>query len=133
MVPTMSRWPPVGGTAMVVAIEVRLGGTQEPSAWEGGVKCAHLLFRRCLVALFEGGMQRPQDKGRWVYGFDHNGDRGGGKGAEEQVSLALLASAGRRTPQRACCLCLGMVLRDVCGLPTRTLSPSVQRTRTSTE
>ena len=26
-----------------------------------------------------------------------------------------------------------MVLRDVCGLPTRTLSPSVQLTRTTTE
>ena len=34
MVPTMSRWPPVGGhPAMVVAIEVCLGGTQERSAW----------------------------------------------------------------------------------------------------
>ena len=53
MVPTMARWPPVGGhPAMVVAIEVRLGGTQERSAWEGGVKGARLLFRRCLVALF---------------------------------------------------------------------------------
>jgi hypothetical protein len=53
MVPTMSRWPPVGGhPAMVVAIKVRLGGTQERSAWEGGVKCVRLLFRRCLVALF---------------------------------------------------------------------------------
>ncbi len=53
MVPTMSRWPPVGGhPAMVVAIEVCLGGTQERSAWEGGVKGVRLLFRRCLVALF---------------------------------------------------------------------------------
>ncbi len=52
MVPTMSRWPPVGGhPAMVVAIEVCLG-TLERSAWEGGVKGARLLFRRCLVALF---------------------------------------------------------------------------------
>ena len=58
---------------------------------------------------------------------------GGGKGAEEQGrSLALLALAGGRAPQRACCLCPGMVLRDVCGLPTRTLSPSVQLTRTIT-
>ena len=48
MVPTMSRWPPVGGhPAMVVAIEVQLG-----RAREGGVKGARLLFRRCLVALF---------------------------------------------------------------------------------
>jgi hypothetical protein len=31
------------------------------------------------------------------------------------------------------CLCSGMVLRDVCGLPARTLSPSVQLTRTATE
>jgi hypothetical protein len=53
MVPTMFRWPPVGGhPAMVVAIEVRLGGTQERSAWEGGVQCARLLFQRWLVALF---------------------------------------------------------------------------------
>ena len=53
MVPTMTRWPPVGGhPAMVVAIEVCLGRTQERSAWEGGVKGARLLFRRCLVALF---------------------------------------------------------------------------------
>jgi hypothetical protein len=59
--------------------------------------------------------------------------QGGGKGAEEQGSLALLALAGGRAPQRACCLCPGMVLRDVCGLPTRTLSPSVQLTRTTTE
>ena len=59
--------------------------------------------------------------------------QGGGKGAEEQCSLALLALAGGRAPQRACCLCPGMVLRDVCGLPTRTLSPSVQLTRTTTE
>ena len=58
----------------------------------------------------------------------------GGKGAEEQGrSLALLALAGGRAPQRACCLCPGMVLRDVCGLPTRTLSPSVQLTRTATD
>jgi hypothetical protein len=49
--PYMSRWPPVGGhPAMVVAIEVRLGRTQERSAWEGGVKGARLLFRRCLAA-----------------------------------------------------------------------------------
>jgi hypothetical protein len=48
MVPTMSRWPPVGGhPAMVVAIEVQLG-----RAREGGVKGARLLFWRCLVALF---------------------------------------------------------------------------------
>jgi hypothetical protein len=59
--------------------------------------------------------------------------QGGGRGAEEQYSLALLALAGGRAPQRACCLCPGMVLRDVCGLPTRTLSPSVQLTRTTTE
>ncbi len=39
-------------SAMVVAIEVRLGGTQERSVWEGGVQCARLLFRRWLVALF---------------------------------------------------------------------------------
>ncbi len=53
MVPTMPRWPPVGGhPAMVVAIKVQLGRTQERSAWEGGVKGARLLFRRCLVALF---------------------------------------------------------------------------------
>ncbi len=53
MVPTMSRWPPVGGhPAMVVAIEVQLGRAQEGSAWEGGVKGARLIFRRCLVALF---------------------------------------------------------------------------------
>ncbi len=33
MVPTMSRWPPVGGhPAMVVAIEVQLGRAQERSA-----------------------------------------------------------------------------------------------------
>ncbi len=38
MVPTMPRWPPVGGhSAMVVAIEVQLGRAQERSAWEGGV------------------------------------------------------------------------------------------------
>ena len=59
--------------------------------------------------------------------------QGGGKGAEEQCSLALLALAGGRAPQRACCLCPGMVLRDMCGLPNRTLSPSVQLTRTATE
>ena len=52
MVPTMSRWPPVGGHSAMVAIEVCLGGTQERRAWEGGVKGARLLFRRCLVALF---------------------------------------------------------------------------------
>ena len=53
MVPTMSRWPPVGGhPAMVMAIEVQLGRAQEGSAWEGGVKGARLLFRRCLGALF---------------------------------------------------------------------------------
>ena len=53
MVPTMSRRPPVGGhPAMEVAIEVQLGRAQERSAWEGGVKGARLLFRRCLVALF---------------------------------------------------------------------------------
>ncbi len=51
MVPTMSRWPPVGGhPAMVGAIEVQLGRAQERSAWEGGVKGARLLFWRCLVA-----------------------------------------------------------------------------------
>ncbi len=38
MVPTMSRWPPVGGyPAMVVAIELQLGRAQEGSAWEGGI------------------------------------------------------------------------------------------------
>ncbi len=36
---------------MVVAIEVQLGRAQEGSVWEGGVKGARLLFRRCLVAL----------------------------------------------------------------------------------
>ena len=51
MVPTMSRWPPVGGhPAMVVAIEMRLGRKQERSAWEGGIKGARVLFRRCLAA-----------------------------------------------------------------------------------
>ncbi len=44
MVPTMTRWPPVGGhPAMVVAIEVRLGRTQWRSAWEGGVNGARLI------------------------------------------------------------------------------------------
>ncbi len=53
MVPTMTRWPPVGGhPAMVMAIKVQLGRAQERSAWEGGVMGARLLFRRCLVALF---------------------------------------------------------------------------------
>ncbi len=53
MVPTMPRWPPVGGhPVMVVAIKMRLGRTQERSAWEGGVNGARLLFRRCLVSLF---------------------------------------------------------------------------------
>ncbi len=54
MVPTMTRWPSVGGhSAMVVmAIKVQLGRAQERSAWEGGVKGSHLLFRRCLVAVF---------------------------------------------------------------------------------
>ena len=51
MVSTMSRWPPVGGhPAMVVAIDMRLGGTQKRSTWEGGIKGARLLFRRCLDA-----------------------------------------------------------------------------------
>jgi len=35
---------------MVVAIEMRLGGTQERSTWEGGMNGARLLFRRCLAA-----------------------------------------------------------------------------------
>ena len=35
---------------MVVAIEMRLGRTQERSAWEGGIKGARLLFRWCLAA-----------------------------------------------------------------------------------
>jgi hypothetical protein len=53
VVSTMSRWPPVGGhPAMVVAVEIHLGRTQERSAWEGGGKGARLLFRRYLVALF---------------------------------------------------------------------------------
>jgi hypothetical protein len=54
MVPITPRWPPVGGCpAMVVAIKMQLGrSTQERSAWEGGVKDARLLFRRCLVAVF---------------------------------------------------------------------------------
>jgi hypothetical protein len=53
MVPTMSRWPPVGGhPAMVVAIKVQLGRMQERSAGKGGVQGARLLFRRCLVGLF---------------------------------------------------------------------------------
>ena len=51
MGPTMTRWPPVGGhPAMVVAIEMRLGGTQERSTWEGGIKGSRLLFRRRLAA-----------------------------------------------------------------------------------
>ncbi len=33
---------------MVVAIEMRLGRTQERSTWEGGIQGACLLFRRCL-------------------------------------------------------------------------------------
>ena len=34
MVPTMTRWPPVGGhPAMVVAVEMVLGGAQERGAW----------------------------------------------------------------------------------------------------
>ena len=35
---------------MVVAIEMRLGGTQERSTWEGGIKGSRLLFRRRLAA-----------------------------------------------------------------------------------
>ena len=51
MMSTMTRWPPVGGhPAMVVAIEMRLGGTQERSTWEGGIKGSRLLFRRRLAA-----------------------------------------------------------------------------------
>ncbi len=51
VVSTMSRWPPVGGhPAMVVAVEMHLGRTQERSAGEGSGKGARLLFRRCLVA-----------------------------------------------------------------------------------
>ncbi len=61
------------------------------------------------------------------------GTGGGVRGLKNNISLALLALAGGRTPQRACCLCQGMVLRDVCGLPTRTLPPSVQLTRTATK
>jgi hypothetical protein len=34
MVPTMTRWPPVGGhPAMVVVVEMVLGGAQERGAW----------------------------------------------------------------------------------------------------
>ncbi len=56
MVPTMSRWPPVGGQpAMVVAIKVQLGRAQERSAWEGGVKGARMsslsAVSCCLVLL----------------------------------------------------------------------------------
>jgi hypothetical protein len=52
MVPTMPRWPPVGGhPAMVVAIKMQLGRTQKRSGLEGGVKGARLLFRRSLIAV----------------------------------------------------------------------------------
>jgi hypothetical protein len=54
VVSTMSRWPPMGGhPAMVVAVEMHLGRMQERRAWEGDGKGARLLFRRCLVALFD--------------------------------------------------------------------------------
>jgi hypothetical protein len=36
---------------MVVAIKIQLGRAQEKKAWEGGVKGARLLYRRCLVAV----------------------------------------------------------------------------------
>ena len=65
---------------------------------------------------------------------DH-GDREGVRGLKDRRSLALLAWSGRTGDSAHVldCLCPGMVLRDVCGLPTRTLSPSVQLTRTTTD
>ncbi len=48
-------------------------------------------------------------KGRWVYGLDHNGDRGGVRGLKHRMSLAY-GPFGGKIRSRAYCLCLGMVL-----------------------
>ena len=56
----------------------------------------------------------------------------GGKGAEEQTSLSLTANNAGDRRAVLDCLCPGMVLRD-CGGQNRTLSASVQLTRTATE
>ena len=85
-----------------------------------------------------GGMQKPHDKGERAVGFmvsTTTGTGGGVRGLKDRRSLALRAWSGRTGDSAHVldCLCPGMVLRDVCGLPTRTLSPSVQLTRTTTE
>jgi hypothetical protein len=123
-------WGKTGGKENQKTQSVVVNSLLSTSAWN------YLTSTPVHCARVVGGMQRPHDKGERAVGFmvsTTTGTGGGGKGAEEQVSLALLALAGGRAPQRACCLCPGMVLRDVCGIPTRTLSPSVQLTHTSTE
>ena len=84
-----------------------------------------------------GGMQKPHDKGERAVGFmvSTTTGTGGVRGLKDRRSLALRAWSGRTGDSAHVldCLCPGMVLRDVCGLPTRTLSPSVQLTRTTTD
>jgi hypothetical protein len=81
-----------------------------------------------------GGMQENHTtrvKCRWVYGLDHNGDRGeGGKGAEEQNFPRLTAFRGARSVHVLDCPCPGMVL-TVCSraaLRHDTVSPTHLRT-----
>ena len=71
-------------------------------------------------------------RGRWVYGLDHNGDRGGVRGLKNSISLALRALAGGRTPQRACVSAFGYGSDRVSGQHA-THTPSVQLTRTTAE
>ena len=78
-------------------------------------------------------------RGRWVYGLDHNGDRGGVRGLKNSISLALRALAGGRTPQRACVSAFGYGFDRVCRgstqhTPRQSNSPvRPQRDRGNTE
>jgi hypothetical protein len=72
--------------------------------------------------------------GRWVYGLDHNGEKGEGKEVEGQFPWRLLGLKPGIVLRLACTLRPGMVLRDyVCLTLDQARSPSVQLTRTATE
>jgi hypothetical protein len=76
------------------------------------------------------------DTFRWVYGLDHNGQRGQGEGkkAEEQTPWRLLGLRPGIVLRLACSLRPGTVLRDCVYLTLEhTHSPSVRLTRTAAE
>ena len=70
--------------------------------------------------------------GRWVYGFDHNGDRGKVRGLKDNLPNATCVNQSRGWGSKTCLLsAFGYGAVEESGGRNRTLSSSVRITRTA--